>query len=287
MNTIAIIENDRKDFNSVKAIFKTSNVWPNDFSEFWKSIPSKKSKLQSNNEFEQELVSNICKKILLSIDDISAIIMDISLYSDLDESGLGIIKHIRNQVDAKYKLIPIFCYSRHGSSCDKRDKALAVGATNIFDKQDVGNRGKIAQRKIEEFQITMRAQMLAYEVSMVEINASKKLENIENTLASIRSTQIEDTCKLNITTEMLLSMMSVERLNNITNKEENEKIIEKIVGGKEQLEQMRQRMCRIEDKNNQAELFNDIADILSSIPGLNFVFPLVPKILSVIRKNTD
>lgn len=41
MNTIAIIENKPNDFDSVKKMFKASNVWPTDFSEFWKKTPQK------------------------------------------------------------------------------------------------------------------------------------------------------------------------------------------------------------------------------------------------------
>lgn len=287
MNTIAIIENERKDFDSVKKMFNASNVWPTDFSELWKEIPTKKDDSESTFEFEEKLVSSICTQIYDSIDEISAIIMDISLYGDLDKSGLNIIRKIRNREEAKYKLIPIFCYSKHGNIPEYREPALSAGATNIFDKQDIDNNGKVAQRKIEEFQITMRAQMVAYEVSMMEINTLHRIKNIENTLSDIRNTQIEDSGKLNITTEMLLSMISLSDLDGITNNEEKQRLIEKILGGKEQFEQIRQKMYQKDDKNNQVELLEDIYNVLSSIPGLNFVFPIVPKILSMIRKNTD
>lgn len=286
MNTIAIIENKPNDFDSVKKMFKASNVWPTDFSEFWKKTPQKKPS-QSNLDYENLLVSSICEQIYDNINTLSAIIMDISLYSDLDESGLMVIKKIRDKKNAQYNLIPIFCYSRHGETPEIREKALAAGATNIFDKQDIGNKGKVAQRKIEEFQITMRAQMVAYEVSMGEIQTLQEIRRIENSLSDMRNTQMEDSRKLNITTEMLLSMISVSNLNSIVDDEDNMSLIEKIVGGKEQLEQIRQKMYQSEDKKHQVELLDDISDVLSSIPGLNFVFPFVPKLLSMIQKNTD
>lgn len=287
MNTIAIIENNPSDFKSVKQMFKTSYIWPTDSSEFWKKIPTKKNDSENTLEFEEKLVSSICEQIYNSIDEISAIIMDISLYCDLDESGLKIIRNIRNKDEAKYKLIPIFCYSKHGKTPDYREKALSIGATNIFDKKDIDNKGKVAQRIIEEFQITMRAQMVAFEVSMMEINTLHKIKNIEDTVLEIRNSQIEDSGKLNITTEMLLSMMSMSDLDSITNSEEKQRLIEKILGGKDQFEQIRQKMNQLEDRKNQVELLDDISNVLSSIPGLNFVFPIVPKLLSIIRKNVD
>ena len=286
MNTIAIIENRPSHFNSVKNMFKANNVWPNQFEELWKTIRKKESS-QSVLEYEDQLVSDIFGQINANINTISAIIMDISLYSDNDESGLKIIRSIRDKKEAQFKLIPVFCYTIHGKTPEMREKALAAGATNIFDKQDIDNKGPVAQRKIEEFQITMRAQMVAYEVSMMEISALHGIKNIENTLSDIRNTQIEDSGKLNITTEMLLSMISSSDLESITKNEEKQRLIEKILGGEKQLEQIRQKMDQLEDKNNQVELLDDISDALSSIPGINVVFPIVFKVLKMIRKNTD
>lgn len=287
MNTIAIIENNRAHFNSVKRMFKANNVWPDQFEDLWKTIKGKESS-QSDQEYEKQLVSGISEQISANINKISAIIMDISLYTDNeDESGIEIIKSIRNKKEAQFKLIPIFCYTIHGKTPEMREKALAAGATNIFDKQDIDNNGKVAQMKIEEFQITMRAQMVAYEVSMMEINTLHRIKNIENTLSDIRNTQIEDSGKLNITTEMLLSMISLSDLNGITNDEEKQRLIVKILGGEEQLKQVRQKMDQLEQKNKQVVLLDDITEVLSSIPGLNFVFPIVTKLLSMIRKNAD
>ena len=287
MNTIAIIEDKVKDFDSVKNLFKASNVVPENFSLFWKDKPVF-SKSPQPNEYEPILVDWICKKLDDIIDEISAIIMDISLYNEIDETGIKVIKEIKNKKDAKYRLIPIFCYSKHGSSDIFKDKAYLAGATNVFEKQYIGSNAPVAQRQIAQFLITTRAQMIAYELSMGEIrtlhNTQEVLSNIHNTLKNSQEMLLDVHNKQNITTEMLLSMMRLTNLDGITNDEEKKQLIVKSVGGEEQFNQIYKKMSELEERNKQAETLEDTAKIMEAIPGINLLFPAVLRAFGLFRK---
>lgn len=277
MSTVAIIENELQDFNSVKGIFEENNVWPSDYSKFWRKIDT------SN---ENELILNIFKILKDKIlnNTISVIIMDISLCGDNDDAGIKIIEKIRNEADLQCKLIPVFCYSRHGRSSERRKLALKNGATAVFNKEDINNTGVIAQQNIKEFQIHLKTQMFAYAMAHYELSV---LQRIDKKLLSIQDSHTDFSKKLSVVAEMLLTMIKLDDLDRISNDEEKEMLIKNIVGGEDQLEQIRKKMYQIEDKYSQVEILNDISDVLSSIPGLNFILPIVPKLFSIIRKNAD
>lgn len=277
MSTVAIIENELQDFNSVKGIFEENNLWPSDYSIFWRNI-------DTSNENELILkIFEILKENILN-NTISVIIMDISLCGDDDDAGIRIIEKIRKETDIQCKLIPIFCYSRHGRSSERRKLALKNGATAVFNKEDINNTGVIAQQNIKEFQIHLKTQMFAYAMAHYELAV---LQRIDKELLSIQDSNTDFSKKLNIIAEILLTMIKLDDLDRISNDEEKETLIENIVGGEEQLKQIRKKMHKLEDKYNQVEVLNDISDVLSSIPGLNFILPIVPKLFSIIRKNAD
>ena len=273
MNTIAIIEDNLRDFESVKNIFSDTSkqIWPN-YEEFWKKVLPEDADSQSDG-FEDELISNICNQIEGNICNLSAIIMDISLYSETDDLGIKIIKQIRNKKEIKFNLIPIFCYSRHGDNIEIRKNALAAGATNIFNKEVVDNQSRYAKKDIAELKISVDSQMLAYQLFQYSISS---LERVEDYLKK------NDT-KTDFLVEGVVSLMKLDKLNEITDDVEKEQILESLYGGKEKLDEVKRKMYRIEDKINQAELLDDTADLLSSIPVLS----IVPKLLSMIRKNIE
>ena len=277
MKTIAIVEDDRKDFDSVKRMFEESNVLPQSYADFWKMVDTKN---------EEAVVSYIYNWLIREITNntICGIIMDIALLGDEDETGIKIIEKIRENQDPKCKLIPVFCYSKYGEDGEKRKRALKNGATAVFVKEDIENTGINARQNIVEFQIHLKTQMLAYDMACYGLNVMQK---VDDKLSSIHDFNENHTKKLDLAIEMVLTMMKLNDLNLITDDTEKEQTIKEIVGGEDQLEQMRKKMYQIEDKYNQVEILNDISDVLSSIPGLNFVFPIVTKLLSMIRKNAD
>lgn len=276
MNTIALIEDKSRDFESVKSIFSDTSkqIWPN-YEEFWKMVLREDADSQAGG-FEDELISNICDQIEGNIDNLSAIIMDISLYSKTDEVGIEIIRQIRKKEDVKFKLIPIFCYSRHGDSEDIRKKAYAAGATNIFNKEVVDDHSRYAKKDIAELKISVDSQMLAYQLAHYSISSLKKVEDYLK----------KDALKIDFLVEGIISLMKLDNIIKITDNKEKEQMLEGVFGGKEQFNEVKNKMYQFEDANDQTELLNDISDVLSQIPGLNVV-SIVLKVLSMIRKNTD
>ena len=271
MNTIAIIEDDPQDFELVKNIFDdtSKNIWP-DYNEFWKKVWPKGADSQSGG-FENDLVSNICNQIECNLTDISAIIMDISLYNDTDDLGIKIIKQIRNKKELKYKLIPIFCYSRHGNSIGIRKEALASGATNIFNKEVVDNQGIDAKKDIAELKITVDYHMLAYQLAQYSITS---LERVEDRME-------ENAKKTDFLVEGLISLMKLDKINEITDDTEKEQMLESIFGGKDKLAEVKRELYREEKNNKLSDDLDDIADLLPQ--GLN----IIPKLLSMFLKNID
>lgn len=276
MRTIAIVEDNRRDFDSVKRMFEENNVWPRSYDDFWK---------KANPNDEKGVLSYICDRLINAITEntICGIIMDIALCGDEDETGIKIIEKIRDNQDPKCKLIPIFCYSKFGEDGERRKQALKNGATAVFLKEDIDNTGINARQNIVEFQIHLKTQMLAYDMACYGLNTMSK---VDNGLPSIHGFNENHSKKLDLAIEMMLTMMKLNDLNLITDDAEKEQTIEEIVGGKDQLERIRQKMCQLEEKNNQVELLDDISNVLSLIPGLNFV-SIVPKIFNMIRKNVD
>lgn len=258
-------------------MFEENNVLPQSYDDFWKG---------SNTNDEKEVISYIYNWLINAITNntICGIIMDIALCGDEDDTGIKIIEKIRDNQDPKCKLIPVFCYSKFGEDGEKRKQALKNGATAVFLKEDIENSGINARQNIVEFQIHLKTQMLAYDMACYGLDIMQK---VDDEFSSIHCFNENHSKKLDIAIEMALTMMKLNDLNLITNDAEKEQTIKEIVGGEEQLDQIRKKMHKLEDKYNQVEVLNDISDVLSSIPGLNFVFPIVPKLLSIIRKNVD
>ncbi len=268
MNTIAIIENDPDDFKSVKKIFSDTSkqIWP-DYHGFWKNVP---------RNSEEESIRMICKQIEDNIDTLSAIIMDISLDNDDDRWGIKIIQQLRGKMEFKYKLIPIFCYSRHGNDDDYRKEALAAGATNIFNKEIVDNLGIGINQDLAELKISVDSQMLAYQLVQYSLSSFNRVEHYLT----------EDAKKTDYLVEGLTTLIKIDNLNTITEDKDKEQMLEGVFGGKEKLVEVKRKMIQLEEKYDQVELLDDISGLLSLIPGLN-LFSAFPKLISMIRKNTD
>lgn len=278
MNTIAIIDDNARDFESIKEIFADTSkrIWP-DYYDFWQAVSPEDSIDPQSLEFDDNLVSNICKQIEDNINNISAIIMDISLKGNGDDSlGIRIIDQIRNINEFKHRLIPIFCYSVNGDDLELRKDALKVGATNVFNKTQLNNQSIDAVIGTAELKITLDYHMLAYQLSVI---ATSTLEKIEDYLK-------EDAKKSDILVEMVTSLIKLDKLNEISEDADKEEMIKSIFGGDEKLKEVKKKMDRLEKINDQAEMLNTIGDVMSLIPGLNFVFPIVPKLFSLFQKRT-
>lgn len=254
MNKLIIIENEKRDFESIKSKFSDWTIFP-----------------EEHNIIEYDNNDSILLTVKKAIDEeqVSAIVIDISLINSEDKTGIEIIKQIRNQDNIRYKIIPIFCYSRHGDDREIRKEAFTAGATNIFRKSIIDSQDEEGIDFLKKSLLALAfiySNALGRALDLEEVNSS--LHDIIQHLGLINkkiNSQLEVN-KLNLLMSMNIS--SSDDMTEMTVDKKNKEILINLVGSEEKLMDLMRKKCRKEDKEKREQLMDDIADIISDLPVL-------------------
>lgn len=264
MNKILVIENTESDFNNVRKIFSGWNILPD-----------------KHNEIDYNSNSKIVDSVKDAVQEkgISSIIIDISLQGDCDENGLEVIEKIRALKDVEFKIIPIYCYSRHGNTKSMIEKALRKGATNIFSKGRINNP---QSDDIIFLQQSLTALSFIYSKSCGDVfdikDVLNQMSDINDKLRSI-----DAIAKINL--NAILQFSTFQDIDDLTTlNDTNRATIANAIGGEDALENLLKTRWLTQNKAQQEELINQVADILSNIPGLSPIAAIL-KGITLISKN--
>lgn len=241
MKGILVIENELKDYLEIKDNFKDWDIYPKEFSEI--------------KNFELNAITAYVSKIITENNEIVALIIDISLLTQIDHTGLELIRKIRNINEDSYKnkIIPIFCYSRHEHL---RKNAYKMGATNFFLKQSL-----VSPKDSRYTYLRQSLLALAFLYSDA-VEHAQRLANFNEINKKLEQSLVDNDLILNA----LLQVLKFEELERFLSDEKSEEsLIKKL--GEDTLHELRKvKLSQLEKENLESHL-NDVANILGNIPG--------------------
>ncbi len=243
MKKILVIENEVDDFDDIKSNLREWDIYPNDFSEI--------------GSFDLKSISQFVLKALSENTDIVALIIDISLINYKDETGLELIKVIRNSNDDTLinKIIPIFCYSRHD---DLKEAALKAGATNFFSKDSFTNTNDSRYLFLRQ---SLHALAFLY---LDAIDYAQRLSNFDEIMEKLNESRVDNKLILNA----VLQLLEFDDLDKLIESDETESELSQRLG-EETLQDLKKVKLSEQDKERLENQLNDIADIIGTIPGLS------------------
>ena len=261
-NKLLIIEDNLDDFNKIKEIFEGWQFLPENHEEIFK---------KDENFNKEDIIAYINDKI--SSFKVSAIIMDIALKGEKDEVGLDIIASIRDVNDYKNKTIPIYCYSNYATIDSIKNRALTIGATNIFpkDKDDIKDKELIFLKRSLTALALNYVSICGKPLYLKDIN--EKLQEINEKIEEIYNID-----KVNL--QALLKLLDYQNIVDLTEiNDTNEQTIVNIIG-QEAFNNLKQAKWRQEDAEQQKKLIENIEELVSIISGY---FPVLLPFVSVFK----
>jgi CheY-like chemotaxis protein len=265
-NKLLVIENEQSEFNKVKNIFNDCfEVFPENHREI---------DYENNNKIVEQIKKAIHEK------NISAIILDISLQGDSDTNGLEVIGEIRKLEELKYKIIPIYCYSRHGNDQKIISQAFKKGTTNIFAKGNISN-----PQSDEILFLKQSLTALAFIYTDVCGKDALDLKEVIQQISKINKKlqNIDETTKTNL--NAILQFSTFQNIFDLIEINENNKeTIANAIGGEKILNNLLQTKWFVANKEQQEQLVDNVADIFSNIPILSPIAAIL-KGITLISKS--
>lgn len=243
MKKILVIENELDDFEDIKKNLREWDIYPNKFSAL--------------GNFELNSISQFVLKALNEQSDIVAAIIDISLISNTDETGLELIKIIRDSNDETLvnKIIPIFCYSRHD---DLKEAALKAGATNFFSKDSLTD-----TKDSRYIFLRQSLQALAF-LYLDAIDYAQRLSSFGEIMIKLNESRIDNKLILN----SVIQLLSFNDLDRILDSNDTEKELTNRLGEQALLNLKKVKLSEQEKQLLESQI-GDIANIIGIIPGLS------------------
>jgi PleD family two-component response regulator len=265
MNKLLIIEDEQSAFTKIQQIFQ----------DCWNVLPVNHGDIEYT---DNDRIISYIKNTIIN-DGVSSIILDIALRGYEDREGFKIIEAIRKIDELKYKIIPVYCYSNYGNDKEYMSEAFKVGATNIFFK---GNIDDPTSDEILFLKQSLTALSYIYSYTCgyaLPINEVNKL----NAEINDKLKDIDETTKTNLNAILQFStFQNIADLMEIN--DANRQNIEKALGGTEILNNLLKNKWFTENKEQQEQLIDNVADIFSNIPVLSPIAAIL-KGITLISKN--
>lgn len=239
---ILIIENEPDDFIDIKENLKDD----------WDIYPIYEN--QYNFSDIDSTFSFVTHAINSDV-DLVALIVDISLIGRDDDTGLELIRKIRSNTDSiKYKIIPIFCYSRHE---DKQLLAFQAGATNFFLKKSLVYTSNPRYRFLKQ---TMKALVFLY---IDAIYHTQKLASFDIIMEELRVNHTDNRLIL----KAMLEHIGFDEFERLVMSENSDNELVKIIGY-DQFNVLKKFKLKKNDREEFESQINDLADIIATIPAI-------------------
>jgi CheY-like chemotaxis protein len=242
LKKILIIENDPDDFIDIKENLKDD----------WDIYPVDENKFNFSDIYS--ILSFVTHAINSDV-DLVALIVDISLIGPEDDMGLELIRKIRGITDSiKYKIIPIFCYSRHE---DMQLSAFKAGATNFFLKKSLAYTSNPRYKFLKQ---TMKALVFLY---IDAIYQNQKLASFDIIMKELRVTHTDNRLIL----KAMLEHISFDEFERLVMSDNCDNELVNIIGD-DQFEVLKNFKLKKNDREEFENQINDIADIIATIPAI-------------------
>jgi len=243
MKTLFVIEDTLKDFTSIKENFSDWDIYPG----------SNKGMI-----FQLDKLTKYVKETLESNKEIVAIIVDIALINDSDDTtGIKLIRNIRNgnNNSLKNKVIPIFCFSKH---IQYKKEALKAGATSFFAKEILLNKADYRYAFLEQS---------VHALSFLYLDAIRQSQNLPSFGAVFQ--KLEKSHKDNmLILNAVLQLLDFTGLDTLLESDEIENELADRLG-EQTLQNLKKVKLSEQEKENLENQLNDIAGIIGTIPGLS------------------
>jgi hypothetical protein len=242
-NVLLLLEDDLSEFNQIVGMFVDWDIYPKNHTDI--------NYVEKNSTIEY-----IKDKVLNQ--NVTALIMDISLHGSDDEEGLTIIREIRNTDNIKFLTIPIYCLSHHGKQKNIRQKAFSNGATNIFHKGDF-----TSGVDFDSLNLSIRALSMNYLYAVRHPFTPELRRELNGIHENLKNTVILSETILGF----IVNKSDYDEILNIREiNEESASQIEKVIGGADKLSELMQTKMDEKNMNKIEESLGMICEYFSYIP---------------------